>query len=148
MNNPPRRPIQFSLKLILLAFVPVAIVALLVGNYLRRPRPVPVPVTGNLTIDGMPAAGVLITFVPASADRHPATGLTDPTGSFKLRTAIGGSSFMDGAQPGSYVVTIIKAPAGGVSVLPTQFAAPSTSSLTAEVHTGPANIFTFDIVTE
>jgi hypothetical protein len=46
MEDQRRRRCQFGLRALLLAFVPVAIVALPVGWYVRRPKPpVPVPVS-------------------------------------------------------------------------------------------------------
>ena len=68
----------------------------------RRP---PVPVSGTVTLDGQPVEGATVTFHVLGRDREgrPATGQTDKTGTFHLKTGNAG-----GARPGDYKVVIIK----------------------------------------
>ncbi len=61
------------------------------------------PVTGEVTLDGQPVEGAVVTFSPTDADGVPATGTTDSTGRFNLSSAVG-----EGVAPGSYAVSIAK----------------------------------------
>jgi len=65
----------------------------------------PVPVSGTITLDGKPVEGATVTFHPLGDDKEgrPATGQTDKTGTFHLKTGSG-----DGTRPGEYKVVIIK----------------------------------------
>ena len=65
----------------------------------------PVPVSGTVTLDGKPVEGATVTFHLLGDDKEgrPATGLTDKTGTFRLKT---GNE--DGARPGEYAVVITK----------------------------------------
>lgn len=62
----------------------------------------PVPVTGKVTVDGVPVAGAGVLFTPKGGGR-PAHGETKADGTYELTTARPG----DGALPGEYVVTIV-----------------------------------------
>ena len=68
-------------------------------------RRTPVPVSGTVTLDGRPVEGAVVTFHLLSDDKEgsPATGQTDKTGTFRLKT---GNE--DGARPGEYKVIIVK----------------------------------------
>ena len=68
-------------------------------------RRTPVPVTGTVTLDGKPVEGATVTFHLLGDDKEgrPATGQTDKTGAFQLKT---GNE--DGARPGEYKVVVIK----------------------------------------
>jgi hypothetical protein len=65
----------------------------------------PVPVSGTVTLDGKPVEGATVTFHAVGNDKEgkPATGETDKTGTFRLRTGTA-----DGARPGEYKVVILK----------------------------------------
>ena len=68
-------------------------------------RRTPVPVSGTVTLDGKPVEGATVTFHLLGDDKEgrPATGQTDTTGTFHLKT---GND--DGARPGEYKVVITK----------------------------------------
>lgn len=63
-------------------------------------RPVRVPVSGKVLIDGKPLATGSVRFIPASG--RPATGALAADGSFKLGTFDPG----DGAIPGEHTITV------------------------------------------
>src|SRR5207253_2712864 len=90
----PRR-FQFGLRALLLAFVPVALIALPLGYYLRHPWPPQTfAVTGTVTLDGVPLDDALISFLPLNDMRKAAAaGTTDAAGKFALQTHMGGGSF-------------------------------------------------------
>ena len=71
------------------------------------------PVTGMLSLDGKPLAGVMVSYVPdsqAQSEGELATGITDESGKYTLMTFIpgSGSRSADGAVPGAYKVAITK----------------------------------------
>src|SRR5262245_11610288 len=65
----------------------------------------PVPISGTVTLDGEPVEGATVTFHTVGTDKEgkPATGETDKSGTFRLRTGTD-----DGVRPGEYKVVIIK----------------------------------------
>ena len=65
----------------------------------------PVPVSGTVTLDGKPVEGATVTFHAVGNDKEgrPASGQTDKSGTFHLKT---GNEH--GARPGDYKVVIIK----------------------------------------
>jgi hypothetical protein len=65
----------------------------------------PVSVSGTVTLDGKPVEGATVTFhlVRDNKEGRTATGQTDKTGTFRLKT---GNE--DGAPPGEYKVVITK----------------------------------------
>ena len=68
-------------------------------------RNTPVPVSGTVTLDGKPVDGALVTFHPLGDDKESrsATGQTDKTGTFQLK-----SGNEDRIRSGEYKVVIIK----------------------------------------
>ena len=68
-------------------------------------RRTPVPVSGTVTLDGKPVEGAIVSFHLLGDDKEgrPATGQTDKTGTFHLKT---GNE--DGARPGEYKVVVVK----------------------------------------
>ena len=68
-------------------------------------RRTPVPVSGTVTLDGKSVEGAILTFHLIGDDREgrAATGQTDKTGAFQLKT---GNE--NGARPGEYKVVIVK----------------------------------------
>lgn len=89
-------------------------VAFLIGCTASTNRPKTVKVTGTVTYNGQAVEGATVTFGPASAEGHAASGKTNASGQFTLSTFEQG----DGAVPGTYIVTIFKtegepAPSGG-----------------------------------
>jgi Domain of unknown function (DUF6795) len=65
----------------------------------------PVPVSGTVTLDGKPVVGAVVTFHVLGDDKDGrlASGLTDRTGMFHLK-----SGSEDGVRPGEYKVVIVK----------------------------------------
>jgi len=113
-------------------------------------RPTTIPVTGVVTLDGKPIAGASVMFEPEAGGR-PATGTTDSSGKFTLKTFEAG----DGALPGKHRISVSKSEMTGVQAdkeglsgpadpggpkeinyIPKKYANPKTSGLTAEVASG------------
>ncbi|MDR0336217.1 MAG: hypothetical protein LBI18_03905 [Planctomycetaceae bacterium] len=125
-----------------------------------------IPVSGTIKLDGQPIGGVHVTFLPVSAGKMEAFGMTIQDGSFVLST--GGAKFGNGAQPGEYHVIFSKTDIedkykidkkDDVSALP--FLAPiihlipekynnlSTSGIApVKVEKNKKNIFGFDLSTK
>jgi hypothetical protein len=138
------KPFQFDLRTLLLAVVPVAIFALPVGMYLRRPQPV--PVSGTVTLDGKPLRGARVAF-----NGREARSSTNAKGFFKLLTW-NGRSEVDWVIPGSYKITVVNIRVMGKSgprknMLPERYASGDTSGLTAEVTRDGPNVFAFNLTT-
>jgi hypothetical protein len=66
----------------------------------------PVPVRGRVLLDNTPVAGATVTLMPIEGG-HPAAGLTDASGVFRLTTF----KRDDGALPGRYKILVTKADA-------------------------------------
>jgi len=68
-------------------------------------RRTPVPVSGTVKLDGKPVEGAIVTFHLLGDEREgrPATGQTDKTGTFQLKT---GNE--DGVRPGDYKVVVVR----------------------------------------
>ncbi len=62
-----------------------------------------VPITGQVTVDGDPAQGVVIQLHPPQPDPPLAQAITDAEGRFAISTRTAG----DGATPGIYDVTFV-----------------------------------------
>jgi len=109
-----------------------------------------VPLTGTVTLDGEPVEGASVTFMPQFTGQ-PATGTTDVTGKFSLRTHPHG----EGVMPGKHKVTVQKMEisgllpddqglSGGIAPggiqetwhTPKRYASPETSDLVVEVEPG------------
>lgn len=127
-------------------------------------RPQTVPVKGKITLAGQPLAKATVSFQPDGTGNG-ATGITDDGGNYVLSTF----AAKDGAVPGKYKITVTKfeeatsgssvdvndpgyaPPTEGAtaakpkSIVPEQYSDPAKSGLTAEVATGAANSFDFDI---
>ena len=107
------------------------------------PPPKVYPVKGKVLLaSGHPVSGGIITFHPHARVGTDASGEIGPDGSFQLTTIVKN----DGALPGSYTVSVnpyfkdgrqTKVP---VNRIPTKFAAPETSDLTAEVKAEDNNL--------
>lgn len=72
-------------------------------------------VSGSVTLDGQPIAGVEVAFIPLSPDGREAYGTTDEKGVFTLTTP--GANVDSGIIPGEYIATFTKftSPADGLS---------------------------------
>lgn len=88
--------------------VALVAVAFLIGCTAGTDRPKTVKVTGTVTYNGTAVDGATVTFGPASAEGHAASGKTNASGQFTLSTFEQG----DGAVPGTYIVTIFKTEGG------------------------------------
>jgi hypothetical protein len=119
-----------------------------------------VKVTGKVTLDGEPLAGASITFTPKTTGvGHPGYATTDASGIYKLQTSQGAADA--GTTPGDYLVAIRKVevdpdappPEPGYSpktrsVIPTRYAQPTTSELTATVENKRSNEFNFELTSQ
>jgi hypothetical protein len=103
-------------------------------------------VTGLVTVDGQPAPGLSVMFLPAGPGR-PALGRTDQNGHYELTTFRQG----DGALVGGHRVAIAPSedPAGAWAKkkLPARYREAETSALSVEVQPG-RNEFHFDLTTD
>jgi hypothetical protein len=144
MDAPKPRRFQFGLRALMLAFVPVAIVALPLGYYVRRPAPPQlVPASGTVMLDGEPIGGARVQFISTPPHGHKVVGFTATTGELSLRTV--SLHCKAGVVPrGSYKVAVV----GTTAVIPRRYANVATSGLTAEVTADGPNVFTFNLVTE
>ena len=79
-----------------------------------------IPVTGTVTINGAPAQGVAVSYIPEAAGPS-AVGVTDDSGKYSLTTI----NRDDGAMPGRYQVTVAKYESG-------QSATPETQQVHAD----------------
>lgn len=83
----------------LLVILPLLAIVLAMGC--EPGKPVPVPVSGKVLIDGKPAANIIVTFMDAKDITKNATGKTGEDGTYQLTTDKKG----DGARPGDYKIT-------------------------------------------
>lgn len=109
-------------------------------------RPPVYTVTGQVLVNGKPAAGAFVVFHPrestaATPGRPYAT--TDTDGTFNMTTFESG----DGAPAGTYQVTVVWRPtpkstmdADGVDRLQNRYASPASSGLEAVVQQGPTTL--------
>jgi hypothetical protein len=129
----------------------VVAAASLVGcNGPKERRPL-FPVSGRVLLDGKPLAHAFVVFHPlhaASGDEVRPRGRADANGSFVLWTY----KNADGAPAGEYRITVekYKAPtewdsALPVNLLPTRYAKPDTSQLTARVQVGANELPPFQL---
>jgi hypothetical protein len=81
------------------------------------------PVSGTVLLDGKPLEGAAVRFYREDKVDRPAIGVTGSDGKFKLTTF----NTNDGAQPGTYKVTVTKAESGsGAPAEPVFYDASST----------------------
>jgi hypothetical protein len=153
--------------------VALSLLALLSAGCGGSAHPDVVPVSGTVTFQGQPLAGAQVVFHNDKSPRA-ASGETDAQGKFKLTSFEPG----DGATIGEYRVSVSKiqgsaelssasaqdpsaaysqgmnaAASGDMSSLqkhelPTMYANPETSGLTATVTADGGNEFTFDLTAE
>lgn len=145
MDAPQPRRGQFRLRSLLLAFVPVAVIALMVGRYLRLPKRI--PVSGIITQRGQPLYSVQVSFVPVDRNGHAAYATTDPRGKFTLEDGV---SSCFGAMPGNYIVTVSTSKKKWPKRphIPDRYTDDATSPLTAEVTVDGPNSFAFDLASQ
>ncbi|MDR1491477.1 MAG: hypothetical protein LBT05_01955 [Planctomycetaceae bacterium] len=86
-------------------FLSIAFSAILIGCH-RGNHLGTVIVQGNVKVDGTPAEGIDVIFVPVFAGGFAAYGQTDANGNYTLTTA--GTNVGDGAVPGEFIPTFTK----------------------------------------
>lgn len=108
------------------------------------------PTVGTITYKQQPVAEADVAFIPASG--RPAYGRTDDQGRFQLTTL----EPADGAMLGAHTVTVTKSVQKGSpsdtdpyvqyqSLLPERYSKPQESPLKADVVSGEANDFSFEL---
>ena len=65
-------------------------------------------VTGKVTVDGKEIEGASLTFTSTTNASIFSSGATDAQGIYSLQTLRGGDKIIRGAEPGSYIVSIVK----------------------------------------
>jgi hypothetical protein len=139
--------LQFRLRTLLLVFVPVALVAWPLGNYLRQlGQPARLRVTGTVTRNGKPLKGASIEFLAKDRDDLAAEGVTDAMGAFELHTILAGQTLLKGVMPGDYILTI-RDPDDANS-WPEETSHGSTSQQRVTVLDADAQVFSFEIATD
>ena len=120
-------------------------------------------IEGKVTYKGQPVAIASLVFSPVKeGEGHPAYGITDSSGTYRIQTSLGAPG--RGTTPGEYIVRISKTegvPTGQFStdpegnrlamvntrhVLPVIYDSAATSPLRATVTQGGPNKFDFDLV--
>jgi hypothetical protein len=114
-----------------------------------------VPAAGTVTFGGQPVAGANVIFYPISATDPglASQAVTDAEGEFQLSTHAGGGKFKPGIAPGQYTVAITKLDTAAIkstlappkNLLPSKYATPETSKLTADVSSERENNFEFSL---
>tara|TARA_R110002111_G_scaffold108086_1_gene166731 strand:- start:28234 stop:28644 length:411 start_codon:yes stop_codon:yes gene_type:complete len=112
-------------------------------------RPPTAKAEGTVTFENQPLEGASVSFIPENG--RPASGFTDASGHFLLRTF----EVADGAIPGKHTVIISKVAtdtkktddiyAEQKSVIPEKYGDLKKSGLTAAVSADGANKFDFDL---
>ena len=163
-----RQIAQFSLLLSTIALLGCG------GEDLSRFKDGLVPVTGKVTLDGEPVAGVGVLFVPGSATSfggkievgtRVASGMTDAEGKYTLSSPPQGNGVVPGdyagCLPGDYSVNIMSRESGRgrdgvdtgsnepqslgpVKPIPPKYTDPKTSGLKASV-SGSGGEFNFEL---
>lgn len=152
----------------------VALLAMLTGCSGSTPDyPETVSATGTITQAGKPVEGALVTYVPpqmapgtGTADTYAASGRTAADGTYSMSTYFSPQVTKEGVVPGSYNVTVTKAPpataadpnaghgdhaseeatpAGPKSLLPKQYADPTGTPLRTNIEAGKESNETFDL---
>ena len=135
------------------AVAAVLLLAAAVGGCGERPRPL-YPVRGTVTMDGRPAADVLVRFHPLgdpSPYPMPSQALTAADGTFTLST----NRTADGAYAGEYAVTFlwydVRVDSQGENVfsgpdkLGGRYRDPAASAFKVTVRPGEGEPFTFNL---
>ncbi len=93
------------------ACIPTLLLVVLASVGCGPDAPKTIPVTGTVTLDGKPLEGASVTFMSTEGSRV-ASGTTDASGSFTLKTVIG-SLMVDGAVPGTHKIGVAKTESSG-----------------------------------
>jgi hypothetical protein len=73
--------------------------------------PKTVPVTGTVTLDGTPLGGATVNLL-SDEGSIPATGITDDSGNFTLKTMVG-DKMVEGAKVGTHKIAVVKSTSTG-----------------------------------
>ena len=125
------------------ASLTVLLTVWLAGCSSNKPKLPPLaPVSGTITMDGQPLAGVEVVFM--SPTGHASVGWTDPDGKYALQFR----QFGPGAGPGLNTVTVKSVPKDPNipivnDVIPAVYN--SKTTLTADVAPSKSNTFDFDL---
>lgn len=137
-----------------------------VGCSSGTPAPPTVNVTGEVLYQSKPVEGAYVTFASKSAEVKSASGTTDASGKFTLKTYVDPTKEVTGAMPGDYQVSISKiekkAPmtpeemskisqSGQMipppkSLIPQKYSEITSSGLNASVKQGDSNNFKFELM--
>lgn len=100
------------------------------------------PVTGMVTLDGHPADGVKVIFVPVEGGRGNSMARTDKDWRYQLAY----TSQLTGTMPGNYKVLITKDEMEtGKEMIPDRYSSGGKSTMRAEVTEAGDNVFNFEI---
>jgi len=107
------------------------------------------PVSGTVTLDGAPLAGVMVRFTPTSGEKRTTSlGKTDAQGHYELRY----SSQQQGALIGTHMVQVVNLDGQPEPGMPKARKVPKQydvhSDLTAEVTSNGQNVFDFDLTSK
>ncbi len=107
------------------------------------------PVSGTVTLDGEPLAGVMVRFTPLSGEKRTTSlGKTDAQGHYELRY----TSQQQGALNGTHMVQVVNVDGQPEPGMPKARKVPKQydyeSELTVEVTPGEENIFNFDLTSK
>ncbi len=110
------------------------------------PRPPVFPVSGQVIVNGRPAAGAYVVFHPKAAESGTPSpqAYADKQGNFAVSTF----SQQDGAPAGEYAVTVVLEPMvkvgdefeRGKNVLPPKYSNPTTTTVVARVAEGQNSV--------
>jgi hypothetical protein len=121
-----------------------AILGLLVLAGCAKKPPDPVPVKGNVTCDGKPVGGVVVTFWPEDKGRRSASAICDQAGKFSLQCVSGwykvtvSANLQGGGEPtvGGGTPGAAGGPPKQALAVPAHYAATSSTPLRIEVPEG------------
>ena len=108
------------------------------------------PVRGSVIVNGEPAQYANVLFIPSDPDAQRASAVVGEDGEFRLTTL----REFDGAEPGSYVVTIswakpknpdVGEPDYGPELLPKNYQDPAKSGLKVEIEAKDNLLEPFDL---
>lgn len=107
------------------------------------------PVSGTVTLDGQPLAGVMVRFTPQTGEKRTTSlGKTDAQGHYELRY----TSQQQGALNGTHMVQVVNIDGQPEPGMPKARKVPKQydieSELTAEVSPGGENIFDFELTSK
>ncbi len=116
-----------------ICFVVTLSLVSVLGGCKGSDKPDTVPVSGKVTLDGVPVEGASVMFRPEGPGR-PGTAMTDANGMYSL-SSYGEPN--DGAVPGVYTVAVIKIGGPGASALAGSLPPPSDPNALSTISATP-----------